>query len=217
MTQPCTPRTLGTATAAARRLIVLSLMVVALVACNDDKKAPTTTGPNGFKVVQDAKAGFAVAVPQDWTIIPLSTNPSVFDKAANELRLANPKLASILNQARVLGQSGGLFMAVANNGATSVNLTVDKPKEKTVQQIVTASQAALQDLKATNFVQEPATLSGKPAIRLAFRLPVETDNGVIPTDEVQHYLLHSKKAYILTVAAAPADVSAAIAASFRLR
>ena len=32
---------------------------------------------------------------------------------------------------------------------------------------------------------------------------METDNGIVQTDEVQHYLLKSKKAYILTVAAAP--------------
>jgi hypothetical protein len=192
-------------------------MIVSLVACGRDKKAPTTTAPDGYSVVQDAKAGFAIAIPSTWKIIPLSINPAVFDKSANALRLENPKLASILNQARVLGQSGGLFMAVAADGATSVNLTADKPKEKTVQEIVTASIAALEGVKATNIAQAPATLSGKAAIRLAFKLGVETDNGIVPTDEVQHYLLKSKKAYILTVAAAPADVSAAIAASFRLR
>lgn len=168
-------------------------------------------------MVLDDKAGFAIAIPSTWTLIPMTMNPAIFDKSANELRLANPKLASILNQARVLGQSGGLFMAVAPDGATSVNLTVDKPKEKTVEAIVTASIAALEGVKATNIAQEPATLAEQPAIRLAFRLGVETDNGVVPTDEVQHYLLRSGKAYILTVAAAPNDVSAAIAASFRIR
>jgi len=194
-------------------------MLMALVACGGgDKKAPTTTGPDGFQVVQDAKEGFAVAVPADWTLIPLSTNPAVFDKDANRLRLANPKLSSILIQARTLGQSGGIFMAVASDGLTSVNLTADKPKEKTVEEVVTASVAGLKNFEATNIAQEPATISALPAIRITFRLPVETaDSGTIPTDEVQHYLLHNKKAYILTVAAAPANVSAAIAASLRLR
>ncbi len=211
VTQPHRPRTTGAAAA-----VALCLMIASLVACSDDKGAPTTTAPDGYSVVQDAKEGFAIAIPSTWTLIPLSLNPANFDKSANALRLANPKLASILNQARVLGQSGGLFMAVAPDGATSVNLTADKPKEKSVQQIVTASIAGLEAVKATNITQEPATLSGMPAIRLAFKLGVETDNGIVPTDEVQHYLLRSKKAYILTVAAAPKDVSAAIAASFRL-
>ncbi|HET7722279.1 MAG TPA: hypothetical protein VFK43_20100, partial [Acidimicrobiales bacterium] len=93
----------------------------------------------------------------------------------------------------------------------------DKPKEKTVEEIVTASIEGLKNFQATNFNQEPATLNGKPAIKLTFRLPVETDNGTVPTDEVQHYLLDDKKAYILTVAGAPADVAAAIAASVRIR
>ncbi len=213
VTQPYRPRTTGAAAA-----VALCLLIVALGACGGgDKKAPTTTAPAGYSVVLDDKAGFAIAIPSTWTLIPLSVNPANFDKAANELRLANPKLASILNQARVLGQSGGLFMAVAPDGATSVNLTADKPKEKAVEAIVTASIAALEVIKGTSFTQEPATLAGMPAIRLAFKLGVETDNGIVPTDEVQHYLLRSKKAYILTVAAAPKDVSAAIAASFRLR
>jgi hypothetical protein len=192
-------------------------MLVSLVACGGgDEPAPTTTAPDGYTVASDDKEGFALAVPSDWTRIPLS-NPATFDKDANALRLANPNLASILNQARVLGQSGGKFMAVAPDGTTSVNLTADKPREKTVEEIVTASIVALTSFGATNVVQEPATLAGRPAIRVAFRLPVETDAGTVPTDEVQHYLLDDGKAFILTIAAAAGPVAEAIASSLRIR
>jgi len=167
--------------------------------------------------MSSAKAGFALAVPSDWTAIPLNNSPAVFDKDANRLRLANPKLASILNQARVLGQSGGIFMAVTPDGTGNANLTADKPKEKTVEEIVDNSVAGLRNLGATNIAQAPSTLAGKPAMKVTFRLPVETDTGTVPTDEVQHYLLDGKKAYILTVAATPADVAEAIASSLRLR
>ena len=197
--------------------IALCLLILSAVACGGDKKAPAITAPEGFTAASNDKEGFALAVPSDWTVIPLSQNPADFDDDANRLRLANPKLASILNQARVLGQSGGKFMAVAPDGVANVNLTVDKPKEKSVQEIVTASMEALKNFEATNFNQEPATLSGKPAIKLSFRLPVDTDNGRVPFDEVQHYLLDDKKAYILTVAAAPAGVASTIAGSVKLR
>jgi len=192
-------------------------MLVTLMACGGDKAAPTTTAPDGYTVASDDKEGFALAVPSTWTRIPLRANPADFDKDANALRLANPKLASILNQARVLGQSGGLFMAVSPDGTMSVNLTADKPKEKTLEEIVANSIEGLKSFEAVNFAQEPATLGGRPAMRLTFRLPVTTDAGDVPTDEVQHYLLRSGKAYILTVAAAPGDVGAAIATSLRLR
>ena len=192
-------------------------MLLSAVGCGDDKKAPTTTAPAGFTVASSDKEGFALAVPSEWTQIPLAVNPANFDKTANALRRENPKLASILNQARVLGQSGGKFMAVAGDGVANVNLTVDKPKEKTVEEIVTASIEGLKSVQATNINQERATVNGKPAIKVTFRLPVETDNGLVPTDEIQHYLLDDKKAYILTVAAAPPEVAAAIAASLRLR
>lgn len=197
--------------------LAVVLVFALLTACGSDPVAPTTTAPSGYTVQSNAKDGFALAVPSDWTVIPLANNPATFDKTANSLRLANPKLASILNQARVLGQSGGVFMAVTQDGTGSVNLTADKPKEKTVAEIVTNSIAGLQNFGATNINQSPSTLSGSPAVKVTFRLPVETDAGTIPTDEVQHYLLKDKKAYILTVSASPADVGQAIADSLRVR
>lgn len=198
-------------------LLALCLMTLALVACGDDPKAPTTSAPAGFTVASSDKEGFALAVPSDWTQIPLSVNPADFDPEANRLRLANPKLASILNQARVLGQAGGKFMAVAPDGVANVNLTADEPDQKTLEEVVAASVEALKSVNATDLNQEAATLAGGPAIRLAFRIPVVTDAGTVPTDSIQYYRLDSGKAYILTVAAAGPEVAAAIAASVRIR
>jgi hypothetical protein len=196
---------------------VTLLLLLLGAACSSKPTAPSTTAPAGYTIMSDAKEGFALAVPSDWTRIPLSLNPDVFNKNANALRLANPKLASILNQARVLGQSGGKFMAVTPDGTGSTNLTADKPKEKTVEEIVTNSVTGLKNFGATNIVQEPSTLSGKPAVKVTFRLPVETDAGTVQTDEIQHYLLRDKKAYILTVSAVAPDVAEAISSSLRLR
>lgn len=198
-------------------VLALCLMALALVACGGDPKAPTTSAPAGFVVASSDKEGFALAVPSDWTQIPLSINPAEFDPEANRLRLANPKLASILNQARVLGQAGGKFMAVAPDGVANVNLTADKPDQKTVEEVVTASVEALKSFDAAGFDQAPATLAGGPAIRLAFRIPVETDAGPVPTDSIQYYRLDNGNAYILTVAGAGPEVAAAIAASVRIR
>ncbi len=211
VTQPSRPISRGAAAA-----VSLCIMLLTLVACGDDKKAPTITAPAGYTVAANDKEGFALVRPSDWTEIPLTLNPADFDKDANRLRLANPKLASILNQARLLGQSGGLFMAVAPDGVTSMNLTADKPDQKTVEEVVTASVEALKTVQATNIAQEPATLAGKPAIKVTFRLPVQTDTGPVDTDEIQHYLLEDGKAYILTVAGAPAEVASTIAGSFAL-
>jgi hypothetical protein len=188
-----------------------------MAGCGGDPKAPAITAPDGYTVASNDKEGFALAVPASWTQIPLALNPADFDKDANALRLANPKLASILNQARVLGQSGGLFMAVASDGVANVNLTADKPDQKTVEEVVTASIEALRGVQASNFNQEPAAMAGKPAIKLAFRIPVQTDDGTVPTDSIQYYLLENGKAYILTVAAAPAEVASTIAGSFKVR
>jgi hypothetical protein len=196
---------------------VAFLFVLVATACGGDPGAPNTTAPPGYTVMKNAKEGFALAVPSEWTPIPLTPNLNVFDKNANALRLANPKLASIIVQARALGQSGGKFMAVTPDGAGNANLTADKPKEKTLQEIVANSIAGLKNLDASDVVQEPSTLAGKPAVKVSFRLPVDTDAGRIPTDEVQHYLLKNGKAYILTVSAAPPEVASAIAESLRIK
>ncbi len=211
VTQPYRPRTTSAAAGA------LCLMLVTMVACGGDEKAPTTTAPQGYTVASDDKEGFALAVPSDWKVIPLNINPADFDKTANALRLENPKLASILNQARVLGQSGGKFMAVAPDGARSVNLTVDKPKEKTLAEVVRNSKTALTDFGAKNITEENVTVDGKPSVKLTFKLPVQTDAGTVDTDEVQHYFLEDKNAYILSVLATPPDVATTIASSLRIR
>jgi hypothetical protein len=197
--------------------VALCSIFLTFAACSDDPKAPEITAPAGYQVGSNDKEGFALAVPADWTIIPLALNPAEFDPEANRLRLANPKLASILNQARTLGQSGGKFMAVALDGVANVNLTADKPDQKTLPEVVAASKTALTDVGATNIAEEPATLAGKPAIKVTFRIPVQTDAGTINNDAIQHYLLEDGKAFILTVAATPADVASTIAGSLKLR
>jgi hypothetical protein len=210
VTKPLRRRSTGAA--------AIALLVALLAAaCGGDSKAPTTTAPQGYTIMSSAKDGFALAVPSDWTRIPLSQNTDTFNKSANTLRLANPKLASILNKARVIGQAGGVFMAVTPDGVGDANLTVDKPKEKSLDQIVTNSIAGLKNLEATNVAQEPATVSGKPAVKITFRLPVDTDAGRVTLDEVQHYLLQNGKAYILTASGVTPDVAANIATSFRIR
>jgi hypothetical protein len=209
---PNRPRTTGPAAA-----VAFSVLLLVAVACGSDPTAPTTTAPDGFTVMSDAKNGYALAVPSDWTRIPLNPNPDIFNKDANALRLANPKLASILNQARVLGQSGGVFMAVTPDGTGNVNLTADKPKEKTVEEIVNNTITGLKNFEATDVAQEATTLAGKPAVKLTFRLPVDTDAGRVTTDVVQYHLLQHKKAYILSVSAVPPTVGGAIAQSVRLK
>ena len=211
VTQPYRPRTRAAAAAIA---IVLAF---AMAACSDDKAAPTTTAPEGYTVMSDAKEGFALAVPSNWTRIPLSNNPDQFNKDANALRLANPKLASILNQARILGQAGGKFMAVDPEGTRSINLTVDDPDEKTLEEIVRNSITGLTNVSATNINQEPGTLDGKRAAKLTFRIPVETDAGIIDTDETQYYMFEDGKAFILSMLSTPPDVASTVVSSFRLR
>jgi hypothetical protein len=198
-------------------LAVLLAAVLPLTGCSD-KKAPETTAPPGFTVVKDASAGFAVAVPADWTQIPLLRDIDAFDKKAHELQGANPNLGPAVIQARQLAQSGGRLMAVSADGKSIVNLTVDKTKEKTLAQIGAAVSKSLTDNGATDLTQAPATTGAGPALRLTFKYPIPGtgDNPTI-ADEVQYYALKGGRSFVLTFINPPADLPDAVAATFKLR
>ena len=192
-------------------------LVVSTAACGREPVAPQTSAPAGFTVVSDAETGFAIAVPSGWQRIPLTPDLEVFERNANRIRLQNPKLTSIIESARVIAGSGGKLLASDQEGAASVNLTVDKSKEETVDEVVAKVRTKLESDGASNLTSGPATVAGLPAVRLSFRFPVQTDAGDVQTDEIQYYLLKDGKAYILTVLGAGPDVAEAISATLRLR
>ena len=193
------------------------LLAVALAACGD-KKAPETTAPPGFTVVSDDDDGFAIAVPEIWTQVPMGVKAEEFDRTANRLRGENPKLASALNQARVVSGGGGKMLAIDPEGKAGANLTIDTAEEKNLAEIVQKSSAKLTEFGASNIVETPVTLAGKPAAKLSFTLPIDTDNGKITVRETQYYQLRGdKKAFILTVIDTDDALATLIADSLRVR
>lgn len=193
------------------------VLAVSMAACGD-KEAPNTTAPQGFTVVRDADDGFAIAVPQVWTQVPMGVDGEVFDRNANRLRGENPKLASALVQARAVSGGGGKLLAIDPEGRASMNLTVDKAKEKNLAEIVQKSTAKLTEVGAANLTQTPVTVAGEPAVKVSFTLPVDTDNGKITVRESQYYQLRDgKKAFILTVIDTDDALAGLIADSLRVR
>ncbi len=193
------------------------MALVTLTGCGSDPKAPDTTAPPGFSVVKDDKAGFAVAVPSNWQRVPLSENLGEFNRTANKLRLENPNLGTAMVLARIVAQAGGRLFAVDNEGTSSVNLTVDKAKEKSLDEIMAATRPALTNVGATDVADEGVTLPAGPATRVRFKLPVTTDDGVVVVDETQYYLLKDGKAYILTVVSSDPALAVSIAETLRIR
>jgi len=191
--------------------------LLVLAGCGSDPKAPDTTAPPGFTVFKDDKAGFSVAVPTDWQKVALNEDLSKFNRTANQLRLENPKLGTALVLARIVAQAGGKLFAVDKEGTASVNLTVGKAKEKSLDEIMGTTKPALTKAGATDLTDESLNLPSGPATRLRFKLPVATDEGQVVVDEVQYYLLKDGKAYILTVAAGDPSLAATIAETLRVR
>ncbi len=193
------------------------VLAASLAACGD-KKAPNTTGPQGFTVVRDADDGFAIAIPEIWTQVPMGVRAEEFDRNANRLRGENPKLASALNQARVVSQGGGKMLAIDPEGKAGANLTIDTAEEKNLAEIVQKSTAKLTEFGASNLTETPVTLAGKPATKLSFTLPIDTDSGKITVRETQYYQLRGdKKAFILTVIDTDDALATLIADSLRVR
>ncbi len=193
------------------------VVAVSLVACGDEE-APQTSAPPGFTVVRDADDGYAIAVPAVWTQVPMGVKAEEFDRNANRLRGENPKLASALVQARVVSNGGGKMLAIDPDGRASVNLTVDKAEEKNLAEILEKSKTRLMEFGATDLTETPVTLDGRPAAKLSFRLPLETDDGKVTVSETQYYQLRGgKRAFILTVIDTDDALATLIADSLRIR
>lgn len=194
-------------------------ITLTLVACSDDPpKAPTTVAPAGFTVVSDADDGFALAVPSDWTQIPITEDMGVFNADTNRLRLQNPRLASAIVQARELAQNGsGRAVVVRPDGLAKVNLTLDKTKEKTLAEIAEVSKAGLEEVGATDLVITNTTVASRPAARLAFHLAVKMDDGTFVQEEYLYIVQRGSQAFFLTVIGIDEPEADTIAATLRIR
>ena len=196
-------------------VLLIAALVLALTAgCSKDKKAPIISAPEGFKVVSDDESQFAIAVPIEWELLPL--NPKTFNRVAGDIRARNPKLASSLQQARTLAdQGGGKLLAIEPDASSSVNLIVaDKLKDETFESIPNQSMNQLREAGATDLTKETTTLAGEPAVKVKFKLAVQTDDGPVVTDEAQYYMVRGKKVYILTLAG-PSPKLPSVAESLR--
>lgn len=198
-------------------LAVLLVLVLVQTGCRN-KSAPETTAPQGFVAVRDADAGFAIAVPADWIQIPLPQDLDKFDEQARELSAKNDNLGPAIVQARQLLQFGGVLMAVSPDGNSRVNLTIDKTREKSLDEIATSTVKSLKDNGATDLNQENTTTAAGEAVKLTFRYPLPgRGEETVIADEVQYYGLRKGKSYVITVINGSADLANAVAASFRLR
>jgi hypothetical protein len=198
-------------------LAAVIVPLVLLAGCGSDPKAPDTAAPAGFKVFKEDKAGFAVAIPADWVEIPMSDNLSDFNEKANDLRPANPDLGNAIVLARVITQAGGKLFAADRESVSSLNLTVGKANEKSLDEVLAVIKPALAKNGATELTDEGVTLPAGPAIRLRFKQPVTTDGGTATRNEVQYYLLKDNKTYILTVISDDSALAATVAETLRIR
>ena len=198
-------------------LAAVIVPLVLLAGCGSDPKAPDTTAPAGFTVFSEDKAGFAIAIPADWVEIPMSDDLADFNENANDLRPANPNLGNAIVLARVITQAGGKLFASDREGVSSLNLTVGKADEKTIDEVRAVIKPALEKNGATELTDEGVNLPAGPAIRLRFKQPVASDGGSVVRNEVQYYLLKDGKTYILTVISDDSALAATVADTLRIR
>lgn len=200
------------------RFIAAAVAVPLVLAGCSDKSAPNTTAPAGFKVVRNAGTGFALAVPSDWVEIHLTQDLDDFDDRARAQTQRNDALIPAVNSARQIAQSGGKFMAVSPDGNARVNLTVDDAQEETLDELATAIVPVLEESGATEVRQDRAETGAGPALRLAFKFPLPgRANETMVADEIQYYVIHDDKTFVLTVINGAPDLGQSVAGSLRLR
>ena len=200
------------------RFVAAAVAAPLVLAACSDKSAPNTTAPAGFKVVRNAGTGFALAVPSDWIEIHLTQDLDDFDKRSRAQIQRNEALIPAVNSARQIAQSGGKFMAVSPDGNARVNLTVDEAQEETLDELAGAIVPVLEESGATDVRQDRADTGAGPALRLMFKFPLPgRNNDVVVADEVQYYVIHDDKTFVLTVINGGVDLGDSVAGSLRLR
>lgn len=197
----------------------LLVLLFAAGACRN-LTAPATEVPPGFVQVSHHDSGVTLAVPGEWIQIPMPKNSNVarFNETATDLILRDPRLVPAVNQARQVLQSGGKAFAVSEDGQMRVNVTVDKTKEKTLDQLAANVVESLEQGGAIDLVQARAPTGVGEALKLTFKFPIDAaGNETVLADEVQYYVLHDGKSYVLTVINGPPDLPDTVARSLRLR
>lgn len=187
-----------------------------LAACGsteEEKPAPTITPPPGFTVVSSDKAGFAIAVPDDWIRLPLN-GLAAYDGAAEKIQAQNPAVKDALDTGRTLiGRGVELFaLDPADNGATSANLLVrETPEDETLEVASKQSVDLLTERGATGIQREYTQLGGVEATKISFTIPVQTaDHGTRNVETTQYIALSDGKSYVLTLAGTGPDREAIV-------
>ncbi|MGH9279969.1 MAG: hypothetical protein ACRD12_17960 [Acidimicrobiales bacterium] len=201
--------------------LVATLVLTALVAAGcRNPTAPATEVPPNWVQMSDNPSGITIAVPSEWVQIPMPKNSNVadFNQTAVPLATENLKLLRAVNQARQVLQFGGKLFAVTTDGQTRVNITVDKTKEKTLEQLAANVVPQLEDSGARDLTQEQVTTGAGPALKLRFKFPIDGEgNETVLADEWQYYVLHNGKSYVLTVINPTGALADQIAGTLRLR
>jgi hypothetical protein len=198
-------------------MAALVLLVAALAAgCgsggDEEEAAPALTPPPGFTVVSSGKAGFAIAVPEDWIRLPL-TGLGPYDEAAERIQAQNPATKDALDTGRTLiGRGVELFaLDPEDNGATTANLIVrGTPEGETLEKASKQSVDLLATRGATNVVREYTQLGGVEATKISFTIPVATASGTRDVPTTQYIVLHDETSYVLTLAGTGPDRDAVV-------
>ena len=152
------------------------------------------TVPAGYIDVKDAETGVSVAVPDDWTQVPL--NSATLRQQADAVRKENPKLAETLDSAQGIIGSGGKLFAIHPDGESNVNLIVTDAEGAKLEDVPGPAVRELRSRGATIQSQERTTLNGEDAVKVVMTFPVSAEESV---DEVQYYVIKRGRAYILTL------------------
>jgi len=185
----------------APRLLVGTVLIVAVVACGSDDDGPPlrtldTAAAPGFTVASDAKSGFALSLPESWRQLP--TDLISFDAAAEEVRKQSDKVSVSLTQLKSVVRNGANVVAVDPATGSTANLIVLEA-DSSLEDLAVNAGLRLRETGATDLNREPATVDGLPAIRQRFRVPFPGDDGNVVLQESQLYVVRRDKAFILTL------------------
>ncbi len=182
--------------AAALALVALTVLGTA---CGRDSPGdpPSGVSPPAPGFTRIVGTGFTIDMPAGWRQPAL--DPAAIDQTASALRPQNPRLAEALQKTQASSATDTRLFAIDPSDGSSVNLIVTTAGNRSLEAVVGDAESQLQQVGATSLRRDDANLGGRPAVRLAFDLPVRGESGVLAVPETQYYLVHEGRLFILTL------------------
>ena len=185
-----------------RRLAILLALMLGLAGATAGvaHAAAPEKAPEGYRTVKVKKAGFSIAVPDDWSVLNLTRGD--IDDVFEELERESPEIANQLpaDAQALVAQNIVLFAIEEGDGDFGANVNVLRVPGGTDDPTIEDIQTQLSGIAPDAVVTE-TTVGGAPAIKAVFEIAAPAGQAAL----VQYAMAGEEDGLVFTFTALASD------------